>query len=86
MLNGNSVRLDFLSEIDMLDFVNVVSDHLGRTAGLDEDALYTASVWQCVSRSQMPSCTETETIKTSGCSSTSRNIDMHRRVAVNDGV
>lgn len=44
MLNGNSVRLDFLSEIDMLDFVNVVSDHLGRTAGLDEDALYRVSV------------------------------------------
>jgi serine/threonine-protein kinase RsbW len=40
MLNRNSVRLDFVSEIDMLDFVNVVSDHLGRTAGLDEDALY----------------------------------------------
>ena len=44
MLNGNFVRLDFLSEIDMLDFVNVVSDHLGRTAGLDEDALYRVSV------------------------------------------
>jgi serine/threonine-protein kinase RsbW len=33
-----------LSEIDMLDFVRVVSDHLGRTAGLDEDALYGVSV------------------------------------------
>ena len=44
MLNGNSVRLDFLSEIEMLDFVDVVSDHLGRTAGLDEDALYRVSV------------------------------------------
>ena len=44
MLNGNSIRLDFLSELHMLDFVTVVSDHLGRTAGLDEDALYGVSV------------------------------------------
>jgi serine/threonine-protein kinase RsbW len=44
MLNRNSVRLDFVSEIDMLDFVNVVSDYLGRTAGLDEDALYRVSL------------------------------------------
>ena len=44
MLNGHSVRLDFLSEIDMLDLVDVVSDHLCRTAGLDEDALYRVSV------------------------------------------
>jgi serine/threonine-protein kinase RsbW len=44
MLNRSSVRLDFLSEIDMLDFVTVVSDHLGRTAGLNDDALYGVSV------------------------------------------
>ena len=44
MFNENSVRLDFLSEMDMLDFVNVVSDHVGRTAGLDEDALHRVSV------------------------------------------
>lgn len=44
MLSRNSVRLDLVSEIDMLDFVNVVSDHLGRTAGLDEDALYRVSL------------------------------------------
>ena len=44
MLNGSSVRLDVLSEIDMLDVVNVVSDHFARTAGLDEDALYGVSI------------------------------------------
>jgi serine/threonine-protein kinase RsbW len=40
MINRKSVRLDFSSEIDMLEFVNLVSDHCGRTAGLDDDALY----------------------------------------------
>ena len=44
MLKGSFVRLDFVSEIDMLDFVTVVSDHLGRTAGLNDDALYGVSV------------------------------------------
>ena len=44
MLDGSSVRLDFLSELDMLDFVTVVSDHFARTAGLDEDALYDISI------------------------------------------
>jgi serine/threonine-protein kinase RsbW len=42
--NGNSVRLDFRSAFDMLDFVQVVGDHVGRMAGLDEDALHWVSV------------------------------------------
>ena len=42
--NGTSVRLDFRSAFDMLDFVQVVCDHMGRMAGLDEDAQHWVSV------------------------------------------
>ena len=44
MTNGTSVRLDFRSAFDMLDFVQVVSDHVGRLAGLDEDSLHWVGV------------------------------------------
>ncbi len=44
MHNGNSVRLDFWSDIDMLDLVQTVGDHLGRQAGLDDEALHWVSV------------------------------------------
>jgi serine/threonine-protein kinase RsbW len=44
MHNGNSVRLDFRSDFEMLDFVQVVSDHLGRLAGLDDEALHWVGV------------------------------------------
>ena len=40
MTNGNSVHLDFHSTYEMLDFVQVASDHLGRLAGLDDEALH----------------------------------------------
>ena len=36
--NGMVVRLEFRSAFDMLDFVQLVSDHLCRRIGLDEDA------------------------------------------------
>ena len=39
-----TVRLEFGSAFDMLDFVQVVSDYVGRLAGLDEDQLYGVSV------------------------------------------
>ena len=42
--NGSTVRLDFRSAFDMLDFVQVVSDHVGRMSGLDEDSLHWVSV------------------------------------------
>ena len=42
--NGHSVRLDFRSAFDMLDFVQVVSDHIGRMAGLDDDDLHWVGV------------------------------------------
>jgi serine/threonine-protein kinase RsbW len=42
--NGTSVRLDFRSAFDMLDFVQVVCDHMGRLSGLDDDSLHWVSV------------------------------------------
>ena len=38
------VRLDFSSTFEMLDFVQVVSDQIGRLAGLDEDARHWVNV------------------------------------------
>jgi serine/threonine-protein kinase RsbW len=44
-LNGQRVvRLEFTSAVEMLDFVQVVSDHVGRTAGLDDDAIHWVGV------------------------------------------
>jgi serine/threonine-protein kinase RsbW len=43
--NGHHiVRLEFTSTFEMLDFVQVVSDHLARGVGLDEDSLHWVSV------------------------------------------
>ena len=43
--NGHHiVRLEFTSRFEMLDFVQVVSDHLARGVGLDEDSLHWVSV------------------------------------------
>ena len=44
MPTGNTVRLDFRSDFRALDFVQVVSDHLGREAGLDDDAVHWVGV------------------------------------------
>jgi serine/threonine-protein kinase RsbW len=44
MTSGNTVRLDFHSSLEMLDFVQMVSDHVGRMAGLEGDALHWVSV------------------------------------------
>lgn len=44
MSPANTVRLDFHSSFDMLDFVQVVSDHIGRRVGLDEEALHWVGV------------------------------------------
>jgi serine/threonine-protein kinase RsbW len=38
------VRLEFTSTFEMLDFVQVVSDHVGQTLGLDEDTLHYVGV------------------------------------------
>ena len=44
MTHSHTVRLEFGSAFDMLDFVQVVSDYIGRMAGLDDDALHWVSV------------------------------------------
>jgi serine/threonine-protein kinase RsbW len=41
---ASSVRLDFHSSFDMLDFVQVMSDHIGRRVGLDDEALHWVGV------------------------------------------
>jgi serine/threonine-protein kinase RsbW len=44
-VNGQHiVRLEFTSAFEMLDFVQVVSDHMARDVGLDEDSLHWVSV------------------------------------------
>ena len=40
MTSGNTVRIDFHSSLGMLDFVQMVSDHIARTVGLDEDSIH----------------------------------------------
>ena len=42
--NGHVVRLQFCSAFDMLDFVQVVSDHLCKRLGFDEDSMHWVSV------------------------------------------
>ena len=44
MGHPHSVRLDFHSTFEMLEFVHVVSDQIGRLAGLDEDARHWVNV------------------------------------------
>ena len=44
MTQRKSVCLEFHSTYEMLDFVQVASDHLGRLAGLDDDALHWVGV------------------------------------------
>jgi serine/threonine-protein kinase RsbW len=45
MINRQQVvRLEFTSAVEMVDFVQVVSDHVGRTFGLDDDALHWVGV------------------------------------------
>ena len=43
-INGPVVRLQFCSAFDMLDFVQVVSDHLCRRVGFDEDSMHWVGV------------------------------------------
>ena len=44
-VNGHHiVRLEFTSAFEMLDFVQIVSDHMSRGVGLDEDAIHWVSV------------------------------------------
>jgi serine/threonine-protein kinase RsbW len=44
MIPPHTVRLEFNSAFDMLDFVQVVGDHLCRRLGFDEDSMHWVSV------------------------------------------
>ena len=44
MDRGNTIRLDFRSTFEMLDLVQVVSDHIGQQVGLDEEARHWVGV------------------------------------------
>ena len=44
MVTDSVVRLEFCSHFDMLDFVQVVSDEMGRLVGLDTDSTHWVSV------------------------------------------
>ena len=44
MTSGNAIRVDFHSSLEMLDVIQLVSDHIGRRAGLDEESLHWVSV------------------------------------------
>jgi serine/threonine-protein kinase RsbW len=44
MNSRQSVRLDFCSTFEVVDFVQVVSDHIGRLVGLDDEALHWVAV------------------------------------------
>jgi len=44
MTQAQKVCLRFQSTYEMLDFVQIASDHLGRLAGLDDDALHWVGV------------------------------------------
>ena len=44
MVTDSAVRLVFRSHFDMLDFVQVVSDEMGRLIGLDTDSTHWVSV------------------------------------------
>jgi serine/threonine-protein kinase RsbW len=39
-----TVRLEFTSTFEMVDFVQIVSDHMGRSVGLDDDSLHWVGV------------------------------------------
>ncbi len=41
---GQLVHLEFTSAFEMLDFVQVVTEHMGRSVGLDDDARHWVSV------------------------------------------
>ena len=44
MSHGQTVLLEFQSTFEMLDFVQVASDHLGRLSGLDDESLHWVGV------------------------------------------
>jgi len=44
MTRGATIRFDLESSFDVLDLVQVITDHLGRQVGLDDESLHSLSV------------------------------------------
>lgn len=44
MTSGNTVRIDFHSSLGMLDFVQMISEYVARTVGLDDDSVHWVTV------------------------------------------
>jgi serine/threonine-protein kinase RsbW len=44
MTSGNTIHVDFHSSLEMLDLVQLVSEHIGQRAGLDDEALHWVGV------------------------------------------
>jgi serine/threonine-protein kinase RsbW len=44
MTSGNSVHIDFHSSLGMLDFVQMISEYVARTVGLDDDSVHWVTV------------------------------------------
>ncbi len=44
MTSGNTVHIDFHSSLGMLDFVQMISEYVARTVGLDDDSVHWVTV------------------------------------------
>jgi serine/threonine-protein kinase RsbW len=44
MTSGNTVRIDFHSSLGMVDFVQMISEYIARTVGLDDDSVHWVTV------------------------------------------
>ena len=44
MTSGNTVRIDFHSSLGMLDFVQMISEYIARTVGLDDESVHWVTV------------------------------------------
>ena len=44
MTSGNNVHIDFHSSLGMLDFVQMISEYVARTVGLDDDSVHWVTV------------------------------------------
>jgi serine/threonine-protein kinase RsbW len=44
MTSGNTVRIDFYSSLAMLDFIEMTSEFIARTVGLDDDSVHWVTV------------------------------------------
>ena len=78
MAGHRLVRLEFTSAFEMLDFVQVVNDYVGRSIGLDEDSLHWVgvAVRECVINA----------IKHGNSSDTAKHVFVEFETAVRDDV